>query len=304
MLQDMKDDYATVTDMTPSYVIEIQTPKKYLLNGLWFGPQKPKRMIIWVHGLGSSAFTKRAIVDQLVDKKTAVMTFNNRGFEMVSDVRQAKGSGIKFEVGGAAHEVFTDSVDDIQGAINFAKRAGVKSIYLAGHSTGCQKSTYWASKNNKEKAVKGIILLAPISDYSSDRAKYGKERVEKLVAIACKMVAAGKPHDLLPLPLPAGSYYDAQRYLSLFTLDSVDNIFTYANPERDPKTLRSVRLPILVLLAGKDEYGDMPAKTIGAWFEKVLKQGDRVEVIPKVLHSFSGEETEVAALMKSFISGS
>jgi len=50
--------------------IEIVTPKKVLLNGLWFGVRKPKSVIIWVHGLGSSAFSKLDIVRKLVDKNT------------------------------------------------------------------------------------------------------------------------------------------------------------------------------------------------------------------------------------------
>jgi pimeloyl-ACP methyl ester carboxylesterase len=290
--------------MRPCYTIEIQTPKKYLLNGLWFGPKKPKRLIVWVHGLGSSAFTKHYIVDQLIDEDTAVMTFNNRGFEMVSDVRRLVGKKTRWSLGGAAHEVFTDSADDIQGAVDFAKRAGVKNIYLAGHSTGCQKSMYWASTHKEEKNVKGIILLAPISDYSSDIKKYGKTRMEKIARIARQMVKAGKAHELLPLPMPAGFYYDAQRVLSLFTLESVENIFSYANPEKDPKILKSVRLPILVLLAEKDEYGDMSATKIGEWFQENLKSTHAIQIIPKVTHGFKGAEREVAKIMKKFISSS
>ncbi len=126
--------------MRPCHVVEIVTPKRYLLNGLWFGPKKPKRVIIWIHGLGSSAFTKLYIVDKLVDKNTVVITFNNRGHDKVSST-SSSGRG-KHLRGGAAHEVFTDCVDDIEGAIRFAKRAGARSIVLAGHSTGGQKSAY------------------------------------------------------------------------------------------------------------------------------------------------------------------
>ena len=66
--------------MRPCFQIEIVTPKKFVLNGLWFGSKKPKRVIVWVHGLGSSMFSKLGIVDQLVDKETAVVMFNNRAY--------------------------------------------------------------------------------------------------------------------------------------------------------------------------------------------------------------------------------
>src|SRR5258708_1138155 len=125
------------------HVIEIVTPKKVHLNGLWFGPKRPKRAVLWVHGLGSSTFSKLSIFDNLIDKSTAVLPFNNRGHDKVSSTSTGRSKRIR---GGAAHEVFTECVDDIEGAINFAKKNGVKEIYLAGHSTGCQKSAYWAVK--------------------------------------------------------------------------------------------------------------------------------------------------------------
>ena len=70
--------------MQPCHVVEIETPKKVRLNGLWFGPKRPKRAILWVHGLGSSAFSKIGIFDYLIDKDTAVLAFNNRGHDKVS----------------------------------------------------------------------------------------------------------------------------------------------------------------------------------------------------------------------------
>src|SRR3989344_5371271 len=134
----------------PCHVVEIVTPKNVLLNGLWLGPKKPKRAIVWVHGLGSSMFSKLALAERLVDSQTAVIVFNNRGHDKVATISTASKRRIR---GGAAHEIFTDCADDIQGAINYAKKAGAKSVYLAGHSTGCPKSVYWGAK--KRNGVKG-----------------------------------------------------------------------------------------------------------------------------------------------------
>src|SRR3989344_888590 len=158
------------------HLVEIVTPKKVVLNGLWFGPTKPRRVIVWVHGLGSSMFSKLEIVDELVDKKTAVLMFNNRGHDKVASVRKTNGAYVK---AGAVHEVFTDCVDDIQGAIHFAKRRGAKNVWLAGHSTGCQKAVYWASK--KGRGVRGVIILGPMSDYSAELMAQGKTAIHELV---------------------------------------------------------------------------------------------------------------------------
>lgn len=94
---------------------------------------------------------------------------------------------------------------------------------------------------------------------------------------------------------------DAQRFISLYSGESAEEIFTYWNSKRNPKTLRSVLLPVLVLLAEKDEYADRPAKKIGDWFAEHLKVGDRVVVVPRVKHSFKGAEKQVAKLIKGFM---
>jgi len=269
--------------MQACHVVEIVTPKKYVLNGLWFGSKRPKRCVVWVHGLGSSMFSKLKIADELVDGKTAVLVFNNRGHDKVANVSTTKGERLKV---GSAHERFTDCIDDIEGALRFARKAGVKSIYLAGHSTGAQKSMYWAAKRGR--GVKGIILLGSISDYSSGPFFYPKRQMQRAAVIAQRYVRAGKKHVLLP------EGFDAQRFLGLYSGKGPEEIFTYWDPKRNPRTLRTVRLPTLVLLAAKDEFADRPAKEIAAWFERNLRKG-KVVIVPRVKHSFRGGEKRVAA---------
>ncbi|MCR4325734.1 MAG: alpha/beta fold hydrolase [Patescibacteria group bacterium] len=287
--------------MTPCHLVQITTPKKYLLNGLWFGPKKPKRVVVWVHGLGSSLFKRQGIIELLVDKETAVLTFNNRGHDNISRISRAG----KRKVGGslragAAHEVFTDCVDDIQGAVNFAKKSGVKDIYLAGHSTGCQKSIYWASKNRRRRGVRGIILLGAVSDYAAEMKLQGKRRVARAASAARALVRRGKKDSLLP----EGVWHetlDAQRFLSLYTPDSREEIFTYSQPKKTPLTLRSVNVPILVLWAQKEEFADRPTKTILEWFGQHLKPEDRAVSIPRTGHLFKGGEKTVVREIRKFI---
>ena len=282
-------------------VIEIVTPKRVLLNGLWFGVKKPKRAIIWVHGLGSSAFSKLDIVQNLIDKNTAVLIFNNRGHDKISRIAHVGEKVIgKTVLGGSAHEVFEECVDDIQGAINFAKRAGVKEIWLVGHSTGCQKSIYWASK--KGQGVRGIILLAPISDYSAEMYLQGKRKVERAVKTARALIAKGKKHQLLPADLWP-DYFDAQRFLSLYTPDSKEEMFTYAQPKKIPRLLQSVKLPILAVFASDDEYADRPAVDIAEWFERNTEANLETLVVPSAPHSFKGKEAQVSLAIKHWIGG-
>jgi len=288
--------------MTPCHVVQIETPKKYLLNGLWFGPKYPKRVIVWVHGLGSSAFSMGNIAHMLPDGGTAVLAFNNRGHDVVANLSKKSSSSEKKPkriLAGAAHEKFADCVDDIQGAVNFARSAGVKNVFIAGHSTGCQKSIYWAHKK-KMKGVKGIILLAPVNDYAGALAWHGRARVLRATKFARALVKRGRPHELLPASIWNEEGDDAQRFLSLYTPDSAENIFPYNDPKKNPRILRSVKGSLLVLWAGKDEYADRPAEGIAGWF-KTERPAARVVVVPDVGHSFKGGETSVLRAIKNFI---
>jgi len=284
--------------MIPAYVVQITTPKNYILNGLWFGEKKPKHVIVWVHGLGSSMFSKLGLYGALVTGDTAILAFNNRGFERVVQIRKASDTRTKRLLAGAAHERFSDAVDDIQGAINFAKRAGVKKIFLAGHSTGCQKSVYWASKNGK--GVAGIILLAPVSDYAAELAISGKRTLARAEKVARGLVRRGRPHELMPVSV-WGKLEDAQRFLPLYTADSAEEIFSYAQPKKRPQTLEKLRIPTLVLWAEHDEYSDRPAKDAVNWFEKNLRNKHTVTIVPRVQHGFKGGEKVVAKEIAKFM---
>lgn len=275
--------------LRPAHVVEIETPKKYLLNGIWWGPKKPKRIVIFIHGLTGSIFSARNIVGALGASDTAVLTFNNRGFEQVGEVKQKRGKESAWHRGGAGHEVFTECADDIEGTVRFARKAGVKNIFLAGHSTGCQKAAYWASKNRGGKAVKGIIFFGPLSDYAIALEQDRAGKLAKSVAYARKLVRSGKPHELMPANLGPWFVCDAQRFLSLYTPDSAEEIFTYAQPKKTPKILRSLRAPILVLLAGREEHTKRPAKELAAWFERNISAPRKVAIIPGVGHGFSAQ---------------
>lgn len=289
--------------MRPAHVIELLTPKKFVLNGLWFGPKKPKRAVIFVHGLTSSAFSGSAMRNSLLSLRgTAVITFNNRGFESVTSIKQKKGKDTVYHTMGGTHEVFTDCVDDIQGAINLVRKTGVKEIYIAGHSTGCQKSIYWASKTGG-KSVKGIILFAPISDYSSEKKADANGRLQEATALAEKLVREGKPHELLPRIASPIMLLDAQRFLSLYTQESNEEIFSYAH-DKQPKIYQAVRVPVLIVLAGADEYADEPVRKMAAWFAEHSRSRHFASVvIPRVKHSFRGGDASISQAVRKWIFG-
>lgn len=292
--------------MTPAYVVRITTPKKYILNGLWFGPKKARRAFIFIHGFSGSMFgeTAKRLSEPLIATGSAMLMFNNRGHDVVSKLyRDAPGTkkGYKRINAGAAHEKFTDCVDDIEGAVRFAEKAGAKEIVLVGHSTGCQKSAYWASKKGVfHTKVRAVVLLAPVSDRSAYLKEVGEKKLEKVERIARALIKKGKEKELLPAHIWP-NLLDAQRFLSLSSVDSEEEIFPYAQPKRRTGNLQKIRIPTMVFWPANDEYESRPAKEVAAWFEKNLKPKHKVVIVPKVGHSFHDAEKQIAREIAKFM---
>ncbi len=285
--------------MIPCFVCHIITPKKYQLDGLWFGTARSKCVIIFVHGLAGSAFFT-GLATSFVTQSTSVLTFNNRGHDKISKLYHLTKNrkGHTSSLCGEAHEVFTDCADDIAGAVNFAKGNGVREIFLAGHSTGCQKSVYYLHKTD-DRRVRGLILLAPLSDYAGALKFDRDNKLARVTALARKFVKQGKPHGLLPHQL-CGDVLDAQRFLSLYTPDSKEEIFCYAQQNKPPIALQKTRVPLLVILAANDEYGDRPAVEIGEWFA-MHARNSHIKIVPDALHGFQGKEAKVAGLVRAWL---
>lgn len=291
--------------MTPAHIVEIQTPKGFTLNGIWYGPRATRRVYVFVHGLGGSVFgeAEKRIIKPIVSNTEAVLVFNNRGHDIISklygDAPKTR-KGYKRIVAGSAHEVFTDCVDDIEGVVRFLESRKVKEIVLIGHSTGCQKSIYWASKKGRDhRAVKGIVLLAPMSDRAAYIKEMGETKVDDAIKQAKQLVKAGKPHELVGKEI-WNSTADAQRLVSLADADSKEEIFNYHQSTKPPKTFCSVHIPILTILAEGDEYSDRSAEDLYWWFLDHTYEGE-VTIIPDAPHSFKGREKKAAILIKDFM---
>jgi len=281
-------------------LVKFLTPKKLELFGFYIGKKNPETIYIFIHGLGSSVFRKAELYQKLAGKNSAVFAFNNRGKEIISRFSQVKEKGkYKSKTIGSAHEKFTDSLDDIGGAVQWVKKLKPKKIILVGHSTGCQKSIYYLSKK-ADKKVKAVVLLSPISDLAGVLNFSSKYQFEKAHKFAKKQVENKKGDELLPLSIwPI--YIDAQRFLSLYSQNSLEEIFCYSQELKRARILRKVEVPIYVLLGDEDKYLDRPAEHIVDWFSKDLdSRRIKTEIIKGADHSFSGFEKLVALKIKKY----
>lgn len=277
-------------------LVTFETPKRYQLQGAWLGAARAKIVYVFIHGLTGNLFSRADIAAELAQAPgTACLLFNNRGHGYVMPLRHAsKKARI---LGGTAHEVFAESRDDIAGAVAFARSRGARSVVLVGHSTGCQKAVFYLA-GRPDPAVKAAVLLAPLSDYAGIRKEMTPARYRKALA-AVRTLARKDPHALVPPPL-SPTPIDAQRWLSLYTPESLEEVFPYASG-RTPTALRKTHAPILALLSSIDKYADRPPEEIARWFTHARPARPiQTFVVTSPDHSFTGTARIVADLIEAF----
>jgi len=114
------------------------------------------------------------------------------------------------------------------------------------------------------------------------------------------MVKEGKKHELMPVDIWKDTV-DAQRFLSLNTRESIEEIFTYATGD-NPKILNHVDTPLLSILAENDEFKERPISKISEWFEiNMNSRKSQTKIIKKSLHSFIGHEDEANKMIKNWV---
>jgi dienelactone hydrolase len=98
------------------------------------------------------------------------------------------------------------------------------------------------------------------------------------------------------------SRLDAQRFISLYTPDSIEEIFNYSSGKKS-KTLAKVKVPILAFLAEFDEYAGRPAQDIADWLQQQLNDKREIvtHIIPETDHGFSEKEQMMKKIIKAWL---
>ncbi len=283
-----------------SNLVFFVTPKKIQLQGVWLGAKNPEQVFIFIHGLGGNLFSRSELTSLLASGKSAVLVFNNRGSGTINYWKRGSKTSSSYFLAGVAHEIFSDCVDDLDGAVDYVVARGVKKIFLLGHSTGCHKSIFYLAKR-PYSLVSGAVLLAPVSDYAGLSRMVTKRSYRQALMAARRLVRLGQSQALLPAGLWP-SPLSAQRFLSLYTPESQEEIFSYAS-DKLPTMLRRVKKPLLAFFAEMDQFGDRPAEDLADWFQKQRRgrKQSQVAVIAGAEHGFGGYETILATHINSWV---
>ena len=287
--------------MRQANLIRLITEDHLQLNAILFGSLDATVGLIFLHALGAEVFSNNDFLP--ADNHYLSLYVHNRGHDDLTGILHLNpdtSEGYDWVPGGKAHEVFTECIYDIQAAVDFLKKKGITKIYLVGHSTGCQKVIYYLAQPGKQGQVKGVVLLCPMSDYASVAPTEKPEKLAAATEYAETLIRQGEPHALLPKNIWP-DLLDAQRFLSLYTPGSAEDIFTYYQPDKPPEQLRKVTLPKLILIAEKDQYADRPTTEIAEWFS-VQATAASVKLIKDSSHFMTNKDDEVRSLISGWLS--
>ncbi|MDD2239187.1 MAG: alpha/beta fold hydrolase [Kiritimatiellae bacterium] len=238
------------------------------------GSQADAPLLIFVHGMGSNFYRselKKAFLEMAPAFGMGVLSFNNAGAERETET-----------------ERFGACLHDLDGAAEFARRRGHRTLILVGHSTGCQKIVYWQARR-QHPAVAGLVLLAPADDHAILRRDFGR-RFDGKVAWARRQVEAGRPEALV-----TGLYqsFGAARFLSVANPRATEaGLFRYDGPLT---YFRRIRCPLLAVFGENEEFAVIPPAEMLAILRRKSTSVDFTDwLVPAADHGFHECQVELA----------
>ena len=273
----------------------LETKDKTTLPCILYKPyKKVKNIVIFVHGSGGNFF-KQSYLDDLIHhvlyKDCAFMTFNNRGAEQEVNLYKMVGDRYERFKGGSKFENFSESVLDIEAAINEAKNQGFENIILIGHSLGTLKVMNYALKN---KDIKNIVIMSPIDAVFRFKARVGIE-YDRYISLAKDKVLAGQGYDMLTNEFSALKIYSTYR-------EGCD-ADTIAYEEGRCDKVLDYDGDVVIIKGTKDHvYGNYsPAYVDEAFRKQFSKANLAIFNIPNADHSYKGYSKVSAKLLADSI---
>lgn len=215
-----------------------------------FNPEGNKNVLIFVGGLMDGLLTVPYL--QLLSKELSKIDYSLIQIEISSS-----------HIGWGTGSLVRDSTE-ISQLVKYLKsdEGGNRTkIGLMGHSTGCQNTTHYFTRQNRDENYSSIdfgILQAPVSDRVSASAELSKEDIDESLNIANKLIDEGNWMEIMPYKFTKHFFdvpINAYRWNSLMSVRGDDDFFSPDLEMDDYKsTFGKFDKPFLVLYSGADEY--------------------------------------------------
>lgn len=285
-----------MTNVASVEFIRFQATDGVKLQG-WLNNESSNKAVLHIHGMSGNGYENYFLDDlrQMYAKQgVSLFTIDTRGRGIISDFKQGEG----WKHAGSCFELFEESINDIQGALNYLKSLGKTSFILQGHSLGCTKVVNYVI-TQKPVDVEKVILLAPtdMAGWASTEPKH-----QDYLLKARQLLADGKGEELVD----AQCWLDktpisAQTYPTICEVGSSADIY---GSREGGALLSKVNLPMLIPY-GDDDIGiNQIDGSMDKWLERVNKiknANTQVSVIKGAGHSFGGFEGQLAETIASFM---
>ncbi len=270
----------------------------------WLSGENSEIAVIHIHGMSGNGYENYFLDNfrEMYNKNgISFFTIDTRGRGIISSFWRGNeidswGEGTK--LGGSCFEIFLESTDDIQGAIDYLKAQRKSKFILQGHSLGGSKVVnYLVTKNNPE--IIGVVLLAPtdmvgwanIDPNHQDNLKKSEDLIsrgedEELIDSQCWL-------DKTPL--------SAQTYPTLCKAGTAVDIYGKQTGE---SLLGKIQVPTLIVYGDKDIGILKIDGSIEKWIERVnniKNQNTKISLIKGAAHSFKGYEAELSKNVELFV---
>lgn len=225
-----------------------------------FTPTSNKKVLIFIGGLMDGLLTVPYL--QLLSKELSKIGFTLIQIEISSS-----------HIGWGTGSLIRDSTE-ISQLVSYLKteKGGKREIIgLMGHSTGCQNTVHYFTRqlrndSNKFSMIDFGILQAPVSDRVSSTTVLTNDEINESLKIANDLIKQGKSNEIMPNEFTKHFFdvpINAYRWNSLISVKGDDDFFSPDLSMDDYKsTFGKFDKPFLVLYSGSDEY-------VPSWLDKI-----------------------------------
>jgi pimeloyl-ACP methyl ester carboxylesterase len=269
-------------DSIPGALVKIPMPGRApALDGFRTPAARTRdTLLVFVHGMGSNFYRspfKWAVLREAAAFGVDALSFNNRG----------TGEGTQTER-------FRDCVKDLDAVRAWARAEGYRRMAWLGHSTGCQKCTYYLSLRRPDDAA-ALILAAPADDLAIVRRECGRAHAT-MIRRARAQVERGEGDR----PDPRLRGFSPRRFLSLALPDSLEaQLFDYSGPMR---RFASLRLPVLAVFGTREEYACRPVAEMGERLGTLSRaEAFEFHLVPGADHSYKPHEQTAVRRMLAWL---